>query len=111
MNERIHDRNLPTTAVMVIVTAALHPGYASHADSISSHADWPTKQPSFNSSSFCEPTVSFIEQSTIVEEVSAAEDFGREIGAVYVSLLEGQEPLDADCAAVWDENIDQLYES
>ena len=44
-------------------------------------------------------------------EPSTAQDFGREIAAVYASLSEGQEPLGAEFEAVWDANVADLYES
>ena len=92
MNRGIQDRTLSTAAAVVVVTAALAASSENHADLIAGHADWPVHEPSLYFSHISEPTVSFIEQSSVVEDMSAAEDFGREIGAVYASLLEGLMP-------------------
>ncbi|MDG4604095.1 MAG: hypothetical protein P9C55_15170 [Defluviicoccus sp.] len=43
--------------------------------------------------------------------VFAEADFARQIAEVYAVLSEGQEPLGADFEAVWDANVDILYES
>jgi len=42
---------------------------------------------------------------------STSRDFAREIAGLYAGLLEGQEPLGADFEAVWDANVDILYET
>lgn len=41
----------------------------------------------------------------------SSDDFGREIASIYAMLSESQEPLGADFEAVWDANVDSLYEA
>ncbi|GBF26239.1 hypothetical protein MnTg02_01276 [bacterium MnTg02] len=38
-------------------------------------------------------------------------DFASEVAEFYAALLKGQEPLGADFEAIWDSNVDSLYES
>lgn len=37
--------------------------------------------------------------------------FASEIAKIYAVLLDGQEPLGAEFEAVWEANVDQLYET
>ena len=37
--------------------------------------------------------------------------FEQKIASIYAELVEKQEPLEREFAAVWDANIEQLYES
>lgn len=37
--------------------------------------------------------------------------FEQEIASIYADLAEKQKPLEREFAAVWDANIEQLYES
>jgi len=39
------------------------------------------------------------------------ESFGQQIAEIYALLLEGQEPLGAEFEAIWDANVDSLYEA
>jgi len=52
----------------------------------------------------------FVEQSLIVAPPAESNLFEREIAGVYASLSEGQEPLGAEFEAIWDANVDSLYE-
>ena len=38
-------------------------------------------------------------------------DFAQEIAQIFSSLSEDQEPLGSEFEAVWDENLDVLYQS
>ena len=38
-------------------------------------------------------------------------DFEKELARIFVSLLEGQEPLGREFEAIWEENLDALYQS
>jgi hypothetical protein len=38
-------------------------------------------------------------------------NFAQEISEIYAALSEGQEPLGAEFEAIWDENVDSLYET
>lgn len=53
----------------------------------------------------------FVEQSQIIAAQTNSSLFAREIAKFYASLSEGQEPLGADFEAVWDANVDSLYEA
>lgn len=53
-------------------------------------------------------TISFFD-SSIVEMTDKG--FAREIASVFATISEGQEPLGAEFEAVWDGNVDTLYES
>ena len=43
--------------------------------------------------------------------IMQAQHIEQEISQVFASLSEGQEPLGSEFEAVWDENLDVLYES
>lgn len=53
----------------------------------------------------------FVGQSLILTPQPNSSVFAREIAKVYAALSEGQEPLGAEFEAVWDANVDSLYES
>lgn len=52
----------------------------------------------------------FIERSVFLVPNSGSAVFAREIANVYAVLSEGQEPLGAEFEAVWDANVECLYE-
>ncbi|MBL4595955.1 MAG: hypothetical protein JKX99_05195 [Robiginitomaculum sp.] len=54
---------------------------------------------------------SVTEQARLSTTSLVQNDFVREMSAVYAALSDGQEPLGAEFEAVWDQNIDTLYES
>ncbi len=67
-----------------------------------------------------EPVVSVNATSptTKIMEVSFADplgmpnlDFERELAGIFASLREGQEPLGPEFEAIWEENLDALYQS
>ena len=43
--------------------------------------------------------------------IMQAQHIEQEISQVFASLSEGQEPLESEFEAVWDENLDILYQS
>ena len=68
---------------------------------------WPSIEQSYSLNEAI-PTNSFFQSSAA--EV-ADEEFAREIASVFATLSEGQEPLGPEFEAVWDANVDVLYES
>lgn len=57
------------------------------------------------------PSYSDFVLSLTFPPLSEEADFARQIAEVYAVLSEGQEFLGADFEAVWDANVDVLYES
>ena len=63
------------------------------------------------STTFIQSTFSTFEETLISSEDSDIQKFAQEIASVYGALAEGQKPLGREFEAVWDANIEQLYES
>ncbi len=74
-------------------------------------ASWPEIELSTYVSNNAAPTFSSFKNSLTSLSQAAVLDFGQEIATVYASLLDGQEPLGTEFEAVWDANVDQLYEA
>lgn len=100
MNEIVLPRNLTTTAALVSFNAALAMG----------NATWPANEPVYVTSQSI-PTFSFFEKSVAIAAVTSSHDFAQEIASIFASLAEVQEPLGAEFEAVWDANLDTLYQS
>jgi hypothetical protein len=100
MNEIVRYRTSPATFAVVGLTAAM-----------AASATWPARETPAYLTTHSGSTYSFFEKSLTLAEPSTAQDFGREIAAVYASLSEGQEFLGAEFEAVWDANVASLYES
>lgn len=100
MNETVQYQTTLGTFAVVGLTAAIAAGVT-----------WPIYETPAFFAEHSRPTYSFFEESLTLAEPSTAQDFGREIVAVYASLSEGQEPLGAEFEAVWDANVADLYES
>lgn len=60
---------------------------------------------------FAQPTFSAFEETLISSKDTDIQEFAQEIASVYATLAEGQKPLGREFEAVWDANIEQLYES
>lgn len=56
-------------------------------------------------------TFSPFEGTLVFPEVSDVQKFEQKIASVYADLAAKQEPLEREFAAVWDANVEQLYES
>ena len=104
MNESVQYHVPTATAAVVSLATAL-------GVSDVSNTPWPSHESPLYVTRYNEPTFSFVGQSLIIMDLTTAEDFRLKISAVYASLSEGQTPLGAEFEAVWDNNIDQLYES
>lgn len=100
MNEIVLPRTMTATAAIVGLNAALAVGNAS----------WPAQEPVYVTSQ-SNPTFSFYEAEFAVIPTTTSSDFAQEVADIFVSLSEGQEPLGAEFEAVWDENVDALYQS
>ena len=57
------------------------------------------------------PTFSFFEKSLAIAPTTISYDFAQEIASIFASLSEGQQPLGAEFEAVWDANLDALFQS
>lgn len=95
MNE-IQYRAATATAAIVGLNAALAIGQAT----------WPAPEPLYVTDQNS-PTFSFFDVSLNTTD----QDFAKEIASVFAELSKGQEPLGAEFEAVWDDNLDALYES
>ena len=74
------------------------------------NAEWPVHKPIYSTNQ-SSPTFRSIQFSRAVEPKMTLHDFAQEISQVFASLSEDQEPLGSEFEAVWDENLDVLYQS
>lgn len=100
MNKITTPTKVTATAAIVGVNAAL----------AISGATWPIPEPLYVTTQNI-PTFSFFEKPNSVVAATASHDFAREIASIFASLSEGQQPLGAEFEAVWDANVDTLYQS
>lgn len=100
MNEIVIPRKVTATAAIVGLNAAIAMG----------GTNWPAPAPLYVTTQ-SKPTYSFFEKSLLVVPSTPSHDFAHEIASVFASLSEGQQPLGAEFEAVWDENVDSLYQS
>ena len=56
-------------------------------------------------------TFTLFEEILISREDPDIQKFEQEIASIYATLANGQEKLGREFEDVWDENIEQLYES
>ena len=73
-------------------------------------AEWPVHKSTYSTNQ-SSPTFSSFKASCAAEPKMTAHDFAQEISQVFASLSEDQEPLGSEFEAVWDENLDVLYQS
>jgi hypothetical protein len=104
MNEIVQHRTSQSAAGPLV--------FALSAAMATGHVAWPVRDTPI----YVVPQTSasyspFVEQSLILAPQSNSSLFAREIARVYASMSEGQEPLGADFEAVWDANVDSLYEA
>lgn len=57
------------------------------------------------------PTFSSLEGNSVLSEIFNDQKFQQKIASIYADLAEKQEPLEREFAAVWDANVELLYES
>lgn len=100
MNEIVLPRKVTATAAIVGLNAALAVGGAT----------WPAHQPIYQTDQSI-PTFSFFEKSLLVAPATNPLDFAQEIASIFAMLSEDQQPLGAEFEAVWDANVDSLYQS
>lgn len=74
------------------------------------NATWPAADPIYVTGQSI-PTYSFFENSLADARATTSHDFAQEIASIFAFLSEGQEPLGAEFEAVWDRNLDSLYQS
>ena len=104
MNKFIQPRPSQTAAgpLVVVFSAAMAAG----------QAHWPVREtPIYIVPQTAGTYSSFVEKAVIVAQKFSSELFAREIAQVYAALSDGQEPLGAEFEAVWDANVDSLYEA
>ena len=73
-------------------------------------AGWPMHEPSYITSQNI-PTFSFFEKYASFSTATSSHEFVQNIASVFASLSKGQEALGADFEAVWDANVDELYQA
>ena len=100
MNEIILPHTKMATTSVFALSAALAVG----------NTEWPVHKPIYSTNQ-SSPTFSFFEVSRAAESKMTAHEFAQEISLVFASLSEDQEPLGSEFEAVWDENLDVLYQS
>lgn len=100
MNEIVFPRTVTATAAVVGLNAAL----------AAVNGVWPAHEPSYVTTQ-SNPSFSFFEAALAVTSRTSSHDFAQDVAAIFASLSEGQEPLGAEFEAVWDENVDTLYQS
>lgn len=100
MNEIVFPRKVTATAAIVGFNAALAVGSAT----------WPAHEPVYQTDQSI-PTFSFFEKSLVVAPATNLHDFAQEIASIFADLSDGQKPLGAEFEAVWDANVDLLYQS
>ncbi len=97
MSEKMSYRSTPITLMVGITAAAISAvGTA-----------WPAYPGASYETSHSRPSYSFMR----FEPYVVKESFGQQIAEIYALLLEGQEPLGAEFEAIWDANVDSLYEA
>lgn len=104
MNKILQDRPSQTAAGTLVVafSAAMATG----------QAHWPVPEvPIYIVPQTAGTYSSFVDKAVIVAPKFSSEIFAREIAQVYAALSDGQEPLGAEFEAVWDANVDSLYEA
>lgn len=104
MNEIVQHRTSQSAAGTLV--------FALSAAMATGHVAWPVRDTPIyivpqTSASYSQ----FVKQSLILAPQSNSSIFAREIAKVYATLSEGQEPLGAEFEAIWDANVDSLYEA
>ena len=112
MNEIILPSNATATATSGGLNAGLLNATAGllNVTNALKQAIWPAQEPVYTIPQNT-PTYSLFKESLANAPASASLDFAEEIASVFASLSEGQEPLGAEFEAVWEENLDALYQS
>ena len=100
MNEIILPHTKIATTPIFLLNAALAVG----------DAEWPVHESTYSMDQ-SSPTSSFFKPFCSAELKMTAHDFAQEVSQVFTSLSDGQEPLGSEFEAVWDENLDVLYQS
>lgn len=78
----------------------------------SSQIQWPAyESPIYSVDRLKSSYSAFTFETLKIQPMYATSIFAQEISAFYNVLTQGQEPLGSDFEAVWDANVDKLYES
>lgn len=105
MNNLIENRNVVGSVgsfAVVGLTAAMASG----------HVCWPvSNKPIYTAERAIASYSAFTVETLKIQPTSAIPNFAQEISAFYSELTRGQSPLGAEFEAVWDANVDRLYES
>lgn len=96
----------PTPGVVILTALAAASWSELAAIEGESAPSWPVQAPPAYSLDHITSSYSSLNRS-----LNDQQEFAHRISAVYATLLEKQESLGADFEAVWDENVDRLYES
>ncbi len=99
MNNLALSGTVSTTAAILGFNAAIAAGEDTWPDQVQIYV---TEQSN--------PTFSFFEDSVLIIPPTPLHEFANSVANVFASLSEGQEPLGAEFEAIWDENVDLLYQ-
>lgn len=100
MNEIIRPYRVTATIAIAGLNAAL----------ALNNAAWPAGDPIYVTTRSTS-TYSFFQKSVADPRAHTLHDFAKDIASIFAVLSEGQEPLGAEFEAVWDANVDSLYQS
>lgn len=96
----------------VLIVGALAAGTLGFDDIRSgSSAQWPKPHNAAGEATLEAASTSSVNGTADAREGMTVEEFVQGLAEIYASLLAKQKPLDAEAAAIWDNNIDKLYES
>jgi hypothetical protein len=97
MSEKMPYRNTPSTLMIGITAAAIS----------AANTAWPAYPGASYETFHSRPSYS----SLRFEPYVVRESFGQQVAEIYALLLERQEPLGGEFEAIWDANVDSLYEA
>ena len=101
MNENFQFSGLSATTAILAVASLMNPD----------HVTWPDHVEPAYFTTHDRPTSSTSDNSLGLWQPSATVNFGQVIATIYATLLDNQVSLGAEFEAVWDDNVNQLYES
>ena len=100
MNEIVCIHDMTATALALGLTTAVGMGTV----------EWPKHEPIYVTTE-SNPTFSPFGVFFVSAPTESLEGFSQDMTEIFASLSEGQEPLGPEFEAVWDENLDALYQS
>lgn len=101
LNEPAQYKTLPTSIVTILIAMGFGKDFWVAPDFVASSYYLPPSTSTFSP----------FEETLVLPGSSNAQEFEQKIASVYADLAAKQEPLEREFAAVWDANVEQLYES